>query len=167
MSNKSKVRVGIIGCGNISQAYFNGAKMFEVLEVVACADINPEAAKAKAEENGCVAQTVDELLANPNVDLVINLTLPAVHAAVSLAALQAGKHVHCEKPLAVHLEDAKKVLDLAAEKGLLVGCAPDTFLGAGLQTARKMVDDGWIGRVFSGTAFLMSRGPESWHPNPA
>ena len=167
MSNNSKVRIGIIGCGNISQAYFNGAKMFEVLEVVACADLNPEAAKAKATENGCVAQTVDELLANPNVDLVINLTIPAVHAEVSLAALNAGKHVHCEKPLAVHLDDARKVLDLAAEKGLLVGCAPDTFLGAGLQTARKMVDDGWIGNVLSGTAFMMSRGPESWHPNPA
>lgn len=167
MSKKSKVRVGIIGCGNISQAYFNGAGMFEVLEVVACSDINPEAAKAKAAENGCRAQSVDELLANPEVDLVINLTIPAVHAEVSLAALNAGKHVHCEKPLAVHLEDGKKVIDLAAAKGLLVGCAPDTFLGAGLQTARKMVDDGWIGRVLSGTAFLMSRGPESWHPNPA
>ena len=167
MSSTPKVRVGIIGCGNISQAYFNGAKMFEVLEVVACADLNPEVAWAKAKENNCVAQTVDELLANPDVDLVINLTIPSVHAEVSIAALNAGKHVHCEKPLAVHLEDAKKVLDLAEEKKLLVGCAPDTFLGAGLQTARKMVDDGWIGDVFSGTAFLMSRGPESWHPNPA
>lgn len=167
MTNKSQIRVGIIGCGNISQAYFNGARLFEVLEVVACADLNLEAAKAKATENGCVAQTVDELLANPNVDLVINLTIPAVHAEVSLAALNAGKHVHCEKPLAVHLDDARKVLELAARKGLLVGCAPDTFLGAGLQTARKMVDDGWIGEVFSGAAFMMSRGPESWHPNPA
>ena len=167
MSSIPKVRVGIIGCGNISQAYFNGAKLFEVLEVVACADINPEVAWAKANENSCVAQTVDELLANPEVDLVINLTSPAVHAEVSIASLNAGKHVHCEKPLAVHLEDAKKVLDLAEEKKLLVGCAPDTFLGAGLQTARKMVDDGWIGDVFSGTTFMMSRGPESWHPNPA
>ncbi len=167
MAHKSKIRVGIVGCGNISQAYFNGAKLFEVLEVVSCADINPETAKAKAEENGCKAQTVDELLANPDVDLVINLTIPAVHAEVSLAALQAGKHVHCEKPLAVHLEDARKVLALAEEKGLLVGCAPDTFLGAGLQTCRKIVDDGWIGRIVGGTAFMMSRGPESWHPNPA
>ena len=167
MPTPSKIRVGIIGCGNISQAYFNGARLFEVLEVVSCADLNQEVAWAKAEENGCTAQTVEELLANPDVDLVINLTIPAVHAEVSLAALEAGKHVHCEKPLAVHLEDAKKVLDLAEKKGLLVGCAPDTFLGAGLQTARKMVDDGWIGRVLGGTAFLMSRGPESWHPNPA
>jgi len=98
---------------------------------------------------------------------VINLTIPAAHAAVSLAALQAGKHVHCEKPLAVSLEDGKAVIDLAAKKGLLVGCAPDTFLGAGLQTCRKIVDDGWLGKIVSGTAFMMSRGPESWHPNPA
>ncbi len=167
MTSKTRIRAGIIGCGNISQAYFNGASLFEVLEIAACADLNHEAARAKAEENGCIAQTVDELLANPGVDLVINLTIPAVHAEISIAALNAGKHVHCEKPLAVHLGDAKKVLDLAEEKGLLVGCAPDTFLGAGLQTCRKIVDDGWIGRVVSGTAFLMSRGPESWHPNPA
>ncbi len=167
MSNISKVRVGIIGCGNISQAYFNGAKLFEVLEVVACADLNPEVAWTKAKENNCMAQTVEELLASPAVDLVINLTIPAAHAEVSIATLNAGKHVYCEKPLAVHLEDAKRVLDLGEEKKLLVGCAPDTFLGAGLQTARKMIDDGWIGDVFSGTAFLMSRGPESWHPNPA
>ncbi len=165
--SKQTIGVGIIGCGNISQAYFNGAKRFEVLEVRSCADLNMEAAKAKAEENGCVAQTVDELLANPEVDLVINLTIPAVHAEVSLKALEAGKHVHCEKPLTVSLEDAKAVLDLAAEKGLKVGCAPDTFLGAGLQTCRKLVDDGWIGKVCSGTAVMMGRGPESWHPNPA
>jgi predicted dehydrogenase len=164
---KTQVNIGIIGCGNIAQAYFNGAKAFEVLEVVSCADINMAAARAKAEENGCNAQTVKQLLANKAVDLVINLTIPAVHAEVSMAALKAGKHVHCEKPLAVHLEDGKAVLDLATQKGLLVGCAPDTFMGAGLQTCRKVVDDGWIGKVVGGTAFMMGRGPESWHPNPA
>jgi predicted dehydrogenase len=162
----SKIGVGIIGCGNISQAYFNGAKVFEVLEIVSCADVNMEAAKTKAEENQCKAETVSGLLSNPDVDMVINLTIPAVHAEVSLQALQAGKHVHCEKPLAVELADGKAVLDLATEKGLFVGCAPDTFLGAGLQTCRKVVDDGWIGKVTGGTAFMMSHGPESWHPNP-
>jgi predicted dehydrogenase len=162
-----KIGIGIIGCGNISQAYFNGANLFEVLHVVACADIRPELAKAKAEENGCKAQTVEELLANPDVQLVINLTIPAVHAEVSLAALNAGKHVHCEKPLAVSLEDGAKVIKTAEAKGLLVGCAPDTFMGAGYQTCRKIVDDGWLGRVVSGTAFMMGRGPEAWHPNPA
>ena len=163
---KDKVGIGIIGCGKISQAYFDGAKMFKVLNIVACADINMTAAKTKAAENGCQAQTVKALLANRKIDLVINLTLPAVHAEVSCQILQAGKHVHCEKPLAVTLEDGKAVLDLAHKKGLLVGCAPDTFLGAGLQTCRKLIDDGWIGNVTSGTAFMLSSGPESWHPNP-
>ncbi len=167
MSKKNKIGIGIIGCGNISQAYFNGATTFEVMEIVSCADINMDTAKAKAEENGCQAQTVEELLTNPNVDLVINLTLPAVHAEVSMNALRAGKHVHCEKPLAVHLADGKAVLDLAQEKNLLVGCAPDTFMGAGLQTCRKLIDDNWIGNVIGGTAFMMSHGPESWHPNPS
>jgi predicted dehydrogenase len=162
-----KIGIGIIGCGNISQAYFNGAKLFEVLKVVACADLKTEFAAAKAEENGCKAQTVDELLANPDVQLVINLTIPAVHAQISLAALNAGKHVHSEKPLAVSLEDGQNIISTAEAKGLLVGCAPDTFLGGGFQTCRKLVDDGWLGRVVGGTAFMMSRGPESWHPNPA
>lgn len=164
------VIVGIIGCGNISQAYFNGAKLFPILKVKACADINLEAAKKKAEENkesGVVAVTVDELLADPEIEIVINLTIPAVHAEVSLRALAAGKHVHLEKPLAVDLADGKKVIDTAKAKGLRVGCAPDTFLGAGLQTSRKLIDDGWIGKPLSGTIFMLGHGPEAWHPNPA
>ena len=168
MSDSVKpVGVGIIGCGNISNAYFNGASKFELLEIVSCADIVPEVAQAKAEEHDCIAQSVEELLANPDVELVINLTIPAVHAEVSIKALEAGKHVHCEKPLAVELEDGKRVIELAKEKGLKVGCAPDTFMGAGLQTCRKILDDGWIGHPVSGSAFMMSRGPEGWHPNPA
>lgn len=166
-SRENRIRVGIIGCGNISQVYFDSVKAFDVLECVACADLNMDVARAKAQENGCEAQTVEELLANEDVDLVINLTIPAVHAEVSMAALRAGKHVHTEKPLAVHLEDGRAVLDLAEQKGLLVGCAPDTFMGASLQTCRKGVDDGRVGRVIGGTAFMMCRGPESWHPNPA
>ena len=101
------------------------------------------------------------------MDLVINLTIPEVHAKVSLDALKAGKHVYSEKPLAVSLDDGKAIMDMAKKKGKLVGCAPDTFLGAGLQTCRKLVDDGWIGKVTGGTAFLMSGGAEGWHPNPA
>lgn len=162
-----KIGIGIIGCGNISQAYFNGSKIFEVLKVVACADLKTPLAEAKALEHGCKAQTVDELLANPEVQLVINLTIPAVHAEVSLAALAAGKHVYSEKPLAVSLEDGRRILDSAESRGLLVGCAPDTFLGGGYQTCRKLIDDGWLGRVIGGTAYMMNRGPESWHPNPA
>jgi predicted dehydrogenase len=161
-----QIGIGIVGCGNISQAYFSGAKLFEVLKVVSCADLNPAVAEAKAQENDCKAQTVDELLANPDVQLVINLTIPSVHAEISLAALAAGKHVHSEKPLSVSLEDGKKIIDTAESKGLLVGCAPDTFLGGGYQTCRKLVDDGWLGKVVGGTAFMLARGPESWHPNP-
>jgi len=165
--SQNKIGVGIIGCGNISNAYFKGAETFEVLNIVSCADIKPEIAQAKAEEHGCIAQSVDELLANPDVDLVINLTIPAVHAEVSISALNAGKHVHCEKPLAITLADGKAVIDLAEQKGLLVGCAPDTFLGAGLQTCRKLIDDNWLGRIVGGSAYMMGRGPERWHPNPS
>lgn len=164
---KDKVKIGIIGCGNISQAYFDASKKFQILEVVSCSDINMEAAKAKAEENEVKAVTVDEMLADPEIKIIVNLTIPAVHAEVSLKILEAGKHVHCEKPLAVTREDGQKVITLAKEKGLKVGCAPDTFMGAGLQTCRKMIDDNWLGKVVSGTAFMMGRGPESWHPNPA
>ncbi len=161
------VKIGILGCGNISQAYFNGAKMFPILEVKGCADINPEAAKAKAEENECLAMSVEELLADPEIEIVVNLTIPAVHAEVSMKILEAGKNVHLEKPLAVSLEDGKKVIDFAESKGLLVGCAPDTFMGAGLQTCRKLIDDGWVGKALSGSVFMLGHGPESWHPNPA
>ncbi len=162
-----KVRVGIIGCGNISAAYFKGCALFRILEVVACADLNPEAAKARAEEFKVKALSVDELLRSPEIDLVINLTIPKVHAAVSRQALEAGKHVHSEKPLGIALEEGRDLIALAAQKKLRLGCAPDTFMGAGAQTCRKIIDDGWIGKPLSGTAFMMGRGPESWHPNPA
>ena len=160
------MKVGIIGCGNISQAYFNGIKRFRNLELAGCADINMQAAEMKAEENETQAMTVDEMLAKADIDIVVNLTIPAVHADVSLQILEAGKHVHSEKPLAVLLEDGKKILQTAEKRGLKVSCAPDTFLGAGLQTCRKLIDDNWIGKPISGTAFMLSKGPESWHPNP-
>lgn len=159
--------VGIIGCGNISQAYFKGCQLFPFLKIKACADLKEEVAKEKAQENDCKSMTVDALLNDPDIEIVINLTVPSAHAEVSMMALNAGKHVHLEKPLAVDLIDAKRILDVAQQKSLRVGCAPDTFLGAGQQTARKIVDDGWIGKPLSGSIFMMGRGPESWHPNPA
>ena len=165
--SKKPIGIGIIGCGNISGAYFKGAERFENLKMVACADLNREVAAAIAEEFGSKAQTVDDLLENPEVEIVINLTIPAVHAEVSMNAVEAGKHVHSEKPISVSFEDAQKLLETAEKKGLLVGCAPDTFLGGGYQTCRKLVDDGWIGRPVAGTAFMMTHGPESWHPNPS
>ncbi len=160
-------RIGIIGCGNISSAYVNGCRAFDHLRVVAVADLRPEAARAKAAEHDLAcAGSVDELLADPDIDIVINLTVPDSHAAVSLAVLAAGKHVYSEKPLAVARPDGRAVLDLAAARGLRVGGAPDTFLGGGLQTCRKLIDDGAIGEPVAAIAFMLGHGPESWHPNP-
>ena len=159
-------KIGIIGCGNISQAYFNGARAFGDIQIKACADLNPDAARRKAEENGVLAFGIDELLGDPEIGIVVNLTLPQAHAEVNLQALHAGKHVHCEKPFAVTRAEGQAVLALAAQKGLMTGAAPDTFLGGGFQTARKLLDDGWIGRPVSGTAFMNCHGHEGWHPNP-
>jgi len=161
-----KMKIGIIGCGNISGAYFGGAKKTNALEVKSCADINMEAAKAAAEKYGCQAVTVDELLADSEIELVVNLTIPRVHAEVSSRVLEAGKHSYSEKPMGVNTEEAQKLVKLAIEKNLRIGGAPDTFLGAGGQTARKTLDEGAIGRPAAGTAFMCSHGPEGWHPNP-
>ena len=161
-----KVKVGIIGCGMISDAYFTGAKKFRAIEVVSCADTLPERAAAKAELHGVRAMTPEELLADPEVEIVINLTPPKMHSAVDMAALEAGKHVYSEKPFGVDMEDAAKVMALAKSKGLRVGCAPDTFLGSSLQTARKLLDDNWIGKPLSGTAIVAGRGPEKWGAAP-
>ncbi|MBU8791421.1 Gfo/Idh/MocA family oxidoreductase [Oceanobacillus caeni] len=162
-----KVKVGIVGCGNISEVYFKNAKMFDSFDIIACADLDSNLAKQRAEvfEINKV-YTTEELLADKEIDLVINLTTPRVHAKIDLAALEAGKHVYGEKPLAVTREEGKKILETAKAKGLLVGSAPDTFLGGGIQTCRKLMDDGWIGDPVSATAFMMNHGHESWHPNP-
>ncbi len=162
-----KTKVGVVGCGNICGAYFAAAKRFENLEVVACSDLVMERAKAKAEEFAIArAVTLDEMLTDPEVEVVLNLTIPKVHAEISLATVEAGKHAYAEKPFAVERSGGKAVLARAAEQGLRVGCAPDTFLGGGLQTCRKLIDDGWIGRPIGGMAFMLSRGPEGWHPDP-
>ncbi len=160
-------KIGIVGCGAISNAYVNGCKLFNWLELAACADLNEQVARAKGEEHGIRACAVADLLADPKLDAVLNLTIPKAHAEVAIKALEAGKHVYSEKPLAVTFEDGCRIQALARERGLRVGCAPDTFLGAGLQTCRKLLDDNWLGRPIGGAAHLMSRGPESWHPNPA
>ena len=162
----AKTKVGIIGCGNISNAYFKGCVAFEILEVVGCADIDVERANTKAAEHNVKAYTVDELLADPDIDIVINLTVPVAHAEVSLKAINAGKNVHEEKPFALTREDGQKLLAAAKEKGVRIGCAPDTFLGGGLQTCRKLIDDGWIGKPVAATSFMLGHGPEAWHPNP-
>jgi predicted dehydrogenase len=159
------VKVGLIGCGVISAAYLEAARTFEILDFVACADLDPLAAKATAEAFGIEAMSVERLLES-EAEVVLNLTIPAAHGEVNRAALQAGKHAYCEKPFALDVADGKRVLELAESRGLRIGCAPDTFLGGGFQTVRKLVDEGAIGRPVAGTAFMMNHGPEGWHPNP-
>jgi predicted dehydrogenase len=163
-----KVKIGIIGCGNISAAYLRTVQFFPVLDCVAVADMFPERAKARAEEFGVPrACSMEELLADPEIQIVVNLTTPQSHTPVNLAALEAGKNVYTEKPFAVAREDGARVIAAAGEKELRVGCAPGTFLGGGLQTCRKLIDDGVIGRPVAASAFMMSHGHESWHPDPA
>lgn len=161
------VKIGVIGCGNISDVYFQAGKTFGILDIVACADLDPERAAAKAEKHGIQrACSVDDLLADPEIRIVVNLTIPNAHASVGIRALQAGKCLYNEKPLAITLEDGRRMLEIAREKGVLIGGAPDTFLGAGLQTCRKLIDDGWIGEPIAATAFMQCHGHESWHPDP-
>jgi predicted dehydrogenase len=161
-----RVGVGIIGCGNISPAYLKAAAGFPILEIVALADANPVAAEARAAEFGLAARSIEALLADPAIEIVVNLTVPKAHVAVGLQAIAAGKHVHSEKPLGINVAEARKLIAAAEAKGVRVGCAPDTFLGGAHQTARKLIDEGAIGRPIGGTAFFMCPGHESWHPNP-
>jgi predicted dehydrogenase len=161
------LRVGIIGCGNISGIYLKNCRTLPGLQLVACADVMQERAEAKAREHGIRALTVDALMASDEVDLVINLTVPAAHSVVDRAALEAGKHVYAEKPLAITRDDGTETLALASRMGLRVGSAPDTFLGAGLQTCGRLIDEGVIGEPVAAVAFMAGHGPESWHPDPA
>lgn len=158
--------VGIIGCGNISTTYFSLAPLFKGLEVLACSDLNMNAAELRAEEYGVKAQTIEDLLANDELDIIVNLTIPDAHYAVSKRILEAGKHVYSEKPLVLSLEQGEDLRRIASGKGLSVGCAPDTFLGGAHQRARAFIDKGGIGRITAGTCHVMSPGMEMWHPNP-
>ena len=161
-----KVGIGIIGCGVISTAYLKAAQRFPVLEIKAVADMRSEAAEKRGAEFGVPGMRVDQMLKRDDIEIVINLTVPLAHTDVSLAVLNAGKHVHSEKPLGINVAEARKVMDLAATRNLRVGCAPDTFLGGGHQTARKLIDDGAIGLPVAGSAFFMCPGHERWHPAP-
>ena len=163
-----KVKIGLIGCGTIAEVYMTNIRdHFHNLELVAVADIFAEKAKSAAERYGVpVGCTVDELLAIPEIQIVLNLTIPAVHYKVNKQILEAGKHAYCEKPLSITTEEAEELQALAKEKGLMCVSAPDTFLGAGIQQCRYMLDKGKIGKPFGFTANLFSPGHELWHPNP-
>ena len=158
--------VGIMGCGNISAAYMRLAPLFSGMEVRACADLNAEAAQNRATEFGIRAETVDGLLAADDIDIIVNLTIPAAHYEVSRRILEAGKHVYSEKPFVLSVSEGGELAALAKSKGLRIGSAPDTFLGGAHQLARQQIDNGAIGEVISGTCHVMSHGMEDWHPNP-
>jgi len=162
----TKVGVGVIGCGVISGAYLKAAQGFPVLDIRGLADMAPAAAEARAKEFGLKAVSVEALLADPTIEIVLNLTVPKAHVEVGLMALDAGKHVYAEKPLAVAFKEGKKLIDRAAKKKLRVGSAPDTFLGGAHQTCRKLIDSGKIGTPVGGTAYFMCPGHERWHPAP-
>ncbi len=167
MDGKRRVGVGIIGCGNISSAYLKAMRGFEVIEVIGIADMKPEVAEKKAAEFGLNANSVEALLADPRVEIIVNLTIPRAHVEVGLRAIAAGKHVHSEKPLGITYAEGKKLAAAAAAAGLRLGSAPDTFLGGGHQHARALIDSGAVGEVVGGTAFFACAGHERWHPDPA
>ncbi|MCX5512208.1 oxidoreductase [Kaistia algarum] len=159
-------KIGLIGAGNISEAYLKLAPLFPGTKIVAVADIAPAAAKARADQFGIAAMTVDELLKNSEIDTVINLTIPAAHYEISHSILSAGKHAYSEKPFALSVDDGKKLVAEADARGLKLGSAPDTFLGGGGQTARRLIDEGKVGHIIAGTMHFMGHGMEAWHPNP-
>ena len=160
------VKVGVIGCGVISANYLINARKFPILDIVACADVKTDAAEARAKEFGVPrACTVDELLSNESIEIVLNLTFPSAHAQVALQAIEAGKHVYNEKPLAVDRVEGRQILEVAKARGVLVGAAPDTFLGAAHQTARHLVDTGQIGRPVAAACFYLGSGVKKPHPN--
>ncbi|MFD6448401.1 Gfo/Idh/MocA family protein [Promicromonospora sp. NPDC060204] len=160
------LKVGIVGVGAIAGQYLSTFERLDAVRLVAVADLDADRAKAVAAEQGVRALTVAELTTDPEVDLVLNLTIPAAHAEIALQAIAGGKHVYGEKPLAVTPAEARTVLDAARDAGVRVGCAPDTVLGTGVQTARKAIDDGAIGLPVAATATMTTPGHERWHPNP-
>ena len=162
-----QMKIGIVGCGNIAtKAYLPQSRQYPILDIVACADLDVERAKQVGSDFGIRGCSVQELMADDEIELVVNLTIPAAHAEVALKAIDAGKHIYGEKPLAVTADEGRQILDAAAKKGVRVGNAPDTFLGTSHQTCRALVDEGAIGRPVSAVAFMMCGGHETWHPSP-
>ena len=161
------VRVGLVGCGYISGIYLENSRLLRSFDVVACTDLIRERSKARAEEYGVPRVcSPDEIYGDPEIEMILNLTTPDAHYEVARRAIEAGKSVYNEKPLSVELEDGKKLIDAAEDTGVLIGGAPDTFMGGGIQTCRKLIDDDVIGEPIASTAFMTCHGHESWHPDP-
>ncbi|WP_037568742.1 Gfo/Idh/MocA family protein [Phaeacidiphilus oryzae] len=166
-SGQKPLRIGLVGAGQISAAYLDTLPRLDGLELTAVADLDPERARATASTvPGARALTLSELYAADEVDLVLNLTVPAAHAEVAHSAIAAGKHVYGEKPLAATAAEGRELLAAAERAGVRVGCAPDTVLGTGVQTARASLDAGEIGTPVAATAFMTTPGHERWHPAP-
>ena len=160
------MKIGVIGCGNISDTYFNSQNLFNNLNIIACADINTNAAIESSEKFGIKYQSVSEILENKDIDLIVNLTIPSAHKEIIIKTLNANKHSFSEKPLAMSFQEGKEIKKIADDKRLFVGCAPDTFLGAAGQKARELIDKKSIGLPVLGSFNIMSHGMEHWHPNP-
>jgi predicted dehydrogenase len=162
------MKIGFVGVGSISGIYLrNITNMFKEIEIAGVCDLIDERAEKAVKEYGVRKyKDMGELFADPEVDIVLNITRPYEHFGVTMAAIAAGKHVYSEKPLGATFEEGRKILEAAADKGVLIGGAPDTFLGAGIQTCRKLIDSGFIGTPVGASAFMVNHGHESWHPDP-
>ena len=158
--------IGLIGCGNIAETYFRAQDYFNNIKFVACADKFPEVSKKCADQYNIKSLTVDEILKDTNVDVILNLTIPQAHFEISKLALEAGKHVYSEKPMSIKYDEANELVNLAKDNNLYIGNAPDTFLGGGGQVARKFIDDGDIGKVMTGNFIFAFPGVQEFHPNP-
>ena len=159
-------KVGLIGCGNIAETYFRSQQYFNNIQFISCADVYEEVSRKCAKENNINAQTVDELLSNPNVDVILNLTTPQAHYEVTKKTLLANKHSYCEKPLSISFNQGKELVEIAQSRNLYLGNAPDTFLGGGGQLARQKIDDGEIGKILTGNFIFAFPGVQTFHPNP-
>lgn len=160
-------KVGLVGCGSISGIYLKNGQSLKDIEIAACTDLHMDKARAQAGQYTVPkVYTVEQLMADPEIEIVLNLTVPHAHAPIALQAIEAGKHVYNEKPIGATREEGERILKAAQDKSVLVGSAPDTFLGGAIQTCVKLIDDGVIGRPVSATAMMQCPGPETWHPNP-
>lgn len=160
------MNIGIIGCGNISTTYLRLAPQFKGLDITACSDLNISAAQALGDAFNIKAMSIESLLADDSIGLVINLTVPSAHMAVSSNVLEAGKHVYSEKPYVLSLEEGRALQAIAEKQGLRIGSAPDTFLGGAHQCARQLIDSGDVGKIVGGSCYFMNHGMEGWHPSP-
>lgn len=162
-----RLGIGVIGCGNISDIYLkNITEVFTNIKLVCVADLDKEKAECVAKKYNTVIRSTKELITSEDVDIVLNITTPMAHRKICEMALMAGKHVYVEKPLSLNKEDGAYLLNLAKKKGLYIGGAPDTFLGGGIRTCKKLIEDGWIGDVIGANGFMVCHGHESWHPDP-